>query len=248
MPSPIRHRRTVLLIGKTGNGKSTVANVLVKAHERNEFPFRENDSVVSETFDVQVEEIQVDNVLYKIVDTIGLGDTRIDEKETCLKIASACASIGEGGIYQVLFVSKGKLTKEELDVFDIFKRAIFTHDVCLYTTFVRTNVNFFDNPEKCAKERRHLEEIAAAKDDLLLSLVQSKLVLVSNPSEDENKKLAEIRERSRSRLIGALEMSNRGQAYNPGTCEEILGRITKYFGQTLENTIAEMKREMVEKS
>ena len=108
-----------------------------------------------------------------------------------------------------------------------------------------------DSPEKFAKEASQLEEIdiAAAKDDLLLSLLRAKkLVLINNPNEDENKEWAEIRERSRCRLIRMLERSKCSQTYNPGTCEEILDRISKYFDQTLENTIAEIKRQMAEKS
>jgi predicted GTPase len=69
--------RNILLIGRTGGGKSTLANVLSSTSK-----FGVSHESVSETKDVQVEKIEIqisetEKVTYRIVDTIGLGDTNL---------------------------------------------------------------------------------------------------------------------------------------------------------------------------
>jgi septin family protein len=77
--------RNILLIGRTGGGKSTIANVLLNKNEQFEEVFRESSESVSETRDLQIEllEIKLDEegkekVNYRVVDTVGVGDTKID--------------------------------------------------------------------------------------------------------------------------------------------------------------------------
>jgi GTPase Era involved in 16S rRNA processing len=97
--------RTVLLIGKTGNGKSTVGNVLAGAHV-----FAESAKAASETKHAQVHYVTIEGVQYKIVDTIGIGDTELTQEAVCMRIADACVECKDG-INQVLFVTKDRFTK-----------------------------------------------------------------------------------------------------------------------------------------
>jgi len=63
--------RNIILIGRTGQGKSTLANVITGTNQ-----FKESDKGVSETKSAQEEILEDEGVKYRIVDTIGIGDTQ----------------------------------------------------------------------------------------------------------------------------------------------------------------------------
>jgi len=51
--------RNILLIGKTGNGKSTLANVLVNKNDNFEEIFKRGKGSTSETYDIKSEKFSV---------------------------------------------------------------------------------------------------------------------------------------------------------------------------------------------
>ena len=86
-------KRTIILIGSTGNGKSTIANVISDTNS-----FKESEEGVSETrsIDIKSFKIESENIEYRIIDTIGIGDTRFSEREVLIRIAEAADAIKEG--------------------------------------------------------------------------------------------------------------------------------------------------------
>jgi putative ribosome biogenesis GTPase RsgA len=78
-------KRTILLIGKTGSGKSTLANVLLNKDDEFVEVFKVSDSVNSETKESQIAEFEHGGINYKVIDTIGLADTRFSREEVLKK-------------------------------------------------------------------------------------------------------------------------------------------------------------------
>lgn len=85
-----------LLVGKTGNGKSTVANVLCDGKN----VFVEGEYGVSQTKSHQVETVAAGDHEFVVIDTIGIGDTQLSTQAVLYKIAEACKAC-EDGINQV---------------------------------------------------------------------------------------------------------------------------------------------------
>ncbi|CAG8796494.1 14133_t:CDS:2, partial [Gigaspora margarita] len=72
-----------MLIGRTGNGKSTLANVLLNKNDEFEEVFKESSGSISGTKDIQNEVFKVKSgnkyVKYRIIDTVGLAYNLLKE-------------------------------------------------------------------------------------------------------------------------------------------------------------------------
>jgi len=67
--------KNILLVGMTGNGKSTLANVLTNTDKFNE------TSDASGTLNIQVETFTANGFDYQIIDTIGIGCSMYTDQE-----------------------------------------------------------------------------------------------------------------------------------------------------------------------
>ncbi|CAG8595716.1 12149_t:CDS:1 [Ambispora gerdemannii] len=191
--------RNILLIGRTGSGKSTLANILTNT---NKFP--ESELSVSETHDIQSEEIVIEGIKYCIIDTPGISNTRLPFEEVLKKIIEG-ACLAKDGLYQILFVTNGKLTQAEIEVYNYIRTIIFDEGVSQYTTLVRTHApNFqekgmlYDDLKRIIKENDELVELFRSCRDF---------IYVNNPSLKEANNIEiveETRDASRKELMKAL--------------------------------------------
>src|SRR5690242_16986115 len=125
-------KRVILLLGRTGNGKSTVANVISNTNH-----FRESELGTSETRGIQEGYFRVKNedIDFHIIDTIGIGDTRFNERQVLLKLAEATHAI-RNGLNQIFFVTSGRFTEEEIKAYNLLRTVFFAEDIGKYTTVV----------------------------------------------------------------------------------------------------------------
>jgi len=214
-------KRVILLLGRTGNGKSTVANVISNTDK-----FRESELGTSETRGIQEGRFKVrsEDIEYHIVDTIGIGDTRFDERQVLLKLAEATNAI-RNGLNQIFFVTSGRFTEEEVKAYNLLRTVFFAEDIGRYTTIVRTKFPTFRRTERCAADK----EAMIRENEDISDIIQScnKLIHVNNMTEDEDPEL-KTRAECRNILRHHLRF-NCQNIYRPRNLDEANERIRNHM-------------------
>nr|CAG8457742.1 14573_t:CDS:2 [Entrophospora candida] len=241
----------VLIIGRTGSGKSALANVISKSDE-----FGESGSSVSQTKDFQIKDFELEGTKYRVIDTIGVGDTNLSHDKVMLKLAEAIHSM-KRGINQVLVVVRGRFTEEERELFELTEK-IFEKKIIKITTIVRNSFECFDNPEECDKDKRDLLN----ENRKIASLINrcNGIIYVNNPQLSKNEQRRKIdqedREKSRKILLNHLKTSCQ-VSYKMEHWDEICVGINDYMnaknwkeenGPTTQNLLTDalIKREIKE--
>jgi AIG1 family len=214
-------KRTILLLGRTGNGKSTVANVISNTNR-----FAESELGVSETRGIQegIFRVRSENIEYHIVDTIGIGDTRFDERQVLVKLAEAANAI-RNGLNQIFFVTSGRFTEEEVKAYTLLRTVFFAEDIGRYTTIIRTKFPTFRRAERCAADK----EAMIRENEDVADIIQSckRLIHVNNMTEDED---PELRTRAECRNILRHHLKfNCEEVYRPRNLDEANERIRNHM-------------------
>jgi len=175
--------KNILLIGRSGRGKSALSNVLTNTNN-----FKESSSSTSETRKIQFDEfdskqenlenlsdrlersnldkkdkqtlreileehIQNREVIkYRIIDTPGIGDTKLKDKEV-LDIIAEAVYLVRNGVSQVFFVVDGRFDQYEMATYNLLRTIIFDQNIASYTTIVRTRFENFKKKREVS--RRH---------------------------------------------------------------------------------------------
>jgi predicted GTPase len=235
--------KVIILIGKTGSGKSTLANVLSGTDK-----FKESDSSIGVTKDIQKEEFIESGINYAVIDTVGIGDAQLKKEEVLDKIAEA-VYLARKGVSQILFAVIGRLDQYEMSIYNLLKAVIFDEEVADHTTIIRTNFVDFRNKKKCEED---IDLMIKKGGDKLLEAIKScqgRVIHVDNPStdtddEDEAEMNEEDRKVSREKILNHLK-GVCGEDYKPQKLQELSAEIVDFMERKIESKkkLAERLRE-----
>lgn len=242
----------ILVFGRTGNGKSALANVISDTDK-----FGESEKSTSETENYQIQNFEWEGMKYRVIDTIGVGDTKLGNDDVLYKIGEAIHFMKKG-IKQVLVVVGRRYTKEETDAFDLLKSAIFENNITGYITIVRTHFDNFKNPEKCDKDKEDLKK----ENKKLSKIIEScnEIVYVNNPSlniDDEEQKAMNGKIRKDSRQILLTHLNSCQGSYKLNNWDDICVKINDFMNAKqwhktqntsnliIKNELREIKKEIV---
>ncbi|CAI2172790.1 4986_t:CDS:2 [Funneliformis geosporum] len=193
------NEKNILIFGRTGSGKSTLGSVLVNKNG---------------------------DIKYIVIDTIGIGDTKKNEKEVLYKLGEAAHKIRDG-LNQLFFVSSGRFNEEEIYTYNLLKDFIFDEDVVKHTTIVRTKFENFNDKDECYEDQERM-----IKENIQLENVIrfcNKVIHVNNPQMNIKDKgrldmYKKDSEDSRSKLLMHLGSCN-NTLYKPKKLDSLNARI-----------------------
>ncbi|CAG8547291.1 16036_t:CDS:1 [Cetraspora pellucida] len=248
--------RNVLLIGRTGQGKSSLANIIINDeknfNEEGKFDevFKKGNGTLSQTKKTQSEKItlkigvggEIKDVNYRIIDTVGIDDTTLSKKDVLIEIAIACKKVRKG-INQILFVCGENLTPQEIDAYNIIRRVLFDEkldkDITKYITIIRTRFDNFGDEDSCKNDIQLLIE---NENKAIVEMIQScseRVVHINNPPINMKGKEEMIQEQinlnkkicknARKRVIGHLVTCE--DVYKPESLDEINERIGRLLSE-----------------
>jgi hypothetical protein len=158
------------------------------------------------------------------------------------RIAEASHVVKEG-INQVLFVTGGRFTEQEIMVYELLRRAIFDENIVNYTTIIRTNFSDFENEETCEEDRKLIK-----RENKIDGISNMNIIYLDNPLLNGSPRIIElakkIREESRKTLLNYLENINQS-FYKPNNLDDLNKRTANVMteNEKVKKELEEAKKE-----
>ncbi|GBB92936.1 hypothetical protein RclHR1_20890002 [Rhizophagus clarus] len=213
--------KNILLVGRTGDGKSAIANVLVDSVGKDGMPyFEESACGISKTKKAKMVPFNHEGKKYRIIDTIGIGDTKLSFGKVLEEIIKAIHNVNYR-LNHIFFVTRGRMTREELDTFNLLKTVIFCDKdkdngeflFERYTTLVRSGFGEFEDPNECQRDiDLMMGESVEINELITMSCRGGPPIYVDNPPVyiELDHELAEAREMRDDKKVEELEKKLNG--------------------------------------
>ncbi|CAB4431272.1 unnamed protein product [Rhizophagus irregularis] len=221
--------RNILIIGRTGGDKSELANVLTDTNN-----FKES----SQTKNFNKIDFKWNEINFRVVDTIGVGDTKLSTENILFKLAKGILSMPEG-MNHVLYVIDGRFTGDEISTFNMIRDSIFKSGILDYVTIVRTKFSNFRNKGECETDMKKMRE----ENELIAEIINScnGVIHVDNPSiniieeEDDDDYKDRIlvsknaRKKSRKKVLDYLDEKNMDEHFKSENWDVLCNKIVEYI-------------------
>lgn len=249
----------ILIIGKTGSGKSTLANVITITNK-----FEEGSGILSKTKEVQVEKTEIEisdgkKKTYRVIDTVGIGDTEMPTWEVLYELAKVSSSVKNGVSQILLVVKENAFTDDVKETYKLLEKFFFDKDIAKYTTIVRTHFPGFRNEDKCKQEKLEMLENNGEFGEFIKEF--SGVICVDDPSiedEDSRAQSENRRKHSRDKLISHLKnifQDTENNEYRPANLDKLNEVINPYIakesevkGENNKSELGKVKRKIVKKT
>mmetsp|Transcript_45106 Transcript_45106/g.97328 ORF Transcript_45106/g.97328 Transcript_45106/m.97328 type:complete len:594 (-) Transcript_45106:54-1835(-) len=237
---PHRNHWTLMVFGKTGAGKSHLANLLV-GHNA----FRSGDSLSSVTGTDSIRKAYNADKSLMVLDTIGFGDTKLPPDVVSRSLRDT-ASEAPGGIDILMFVlKKERVAISEKETLAFVTKDLFGEECVPNVYMVVTHAGRLAKDKQLRgpwlKEQVAESETFAEILSMMGPLAEQRIAFVENsdPSDaedDEDRLLAERRRARALEEIAALLASHRAPAYQHS--------LMKQAGELQAMRLEEMKKTM----